>query len=429
MSASSSIIPSRLWTFTEHDGRFRLLAAAFLLLGIGFYRCLWDLVEIWKSQPEYEFGFAVPLVAAAMIWLDRKRFLTLDLSGSWWGGIPMAVGILMGVAGNLSNIWAVGQYGLLVALGGVILMAMGFRGMRAVLGPYLFLYFMVPLPAILHQDLTLKLQLLSSLLAVDIMRLFGMSVQLSGNIIDIGVTRLEIVEACSGLRYLIPLSGLAFLAASLSRAPLWRQLLIFLSAIPITLLMNGLRIGMTGLMMEHSGSQVVDELQHEIFGWLIYLGCLGLFLVILNLLGGQPRQKPVINKINDHGGKISHLPLQFAVVLGLANGLLVLGMELRPEQPPARQSLEAFPLLLPLWQARELNHSVLSAADETLQGYFVNKADQPVHLFVNYYASQKGGRGPHAPRICIPGGGWKVIKSDQVTITPRDGGPPFAVNR
>ena len=85
-------------------------------------------------------------------------------------------------------------------------------------------------------------------------RLFGVPVYLTGNVIDLGNYKLQVVEACSGLRYLYPLLSLGFLAAYLFQAPIWQRTLVFLSAIPITIVMNSFRIGMVGLLVERWGT-------------------------------------------------------------------------------------------------------------------------------------------------------------------------------
>src|SRR5207253_2194127 len=96
-------------------------------------------------------------------------------------------------------------------------------------------------------QLSQKLQLWSSQLGVAVIRLFGISVYLEGNVIDLGSYKLQVVEACSGLRYLFPLMTLGFIAALFFRAPLWKRSILFLSTIPITVLMNSFRIGMIGI--------------------------------------------------------------------------------------------------------------------------------------------------------------------------------------
>ena len=104
--------------------------------------------------------------------------------------------------------------------------------------PLFFLVFMIPLPNFLLNNLSTKLQLISSELGVAVIRLFDISVYLEGNVIDLGVYKLQVVEACSGLNYLFPLMSLSFIMADLYKAPFWKRAIVFLSSIPITIIMN-----------------------------------------------------------------------------------------------------------------------------------------------------------------------------------------------
>ena len=88
--------------------------------------------------------------------------------------------------------------------------------------------------------------------------------------------KLQVVEACSGLRYLYPLMSLGFLAAYLFQAPLWQRALVFLSTIPITIAMNSFRIGMVGVLVDHFGPQQADGFLHMFEGWIIFIACAGL---------------------------------------------------------------------------------------------------------------------------------------------------------
>src|SRR5262249_54860591 len=103
-------------------------------------------------------------------------------------------------------------------------------------------------------------------------------------VIDLGVYKLQVVEACSGLRYLYPLMSLGFLAAYLFQAPFWQRAVVFLSTIPITIAMNSLRIGIVGMLVDHFGPQDADGFLHLFEGWIIFVACAGLLAGIMYLL-------------------------------------------------------------------------------------------------------------------------------------------------
>src|ERR1039457_5061617 len=138
---------------------------------------------------------------------------------------------------------------------------------------------MVPLPEFLYQNVSAELQLLSSEIGVWFIRLFGISVYLEGNVIDLGAYRLQVAEACSGLRYLFPLMIIGFLVAYFFKTAFWKRALLFLSSIPITILMNSLRIGAIWLMVEHWGESMEEVSVHEFQGWVVFMAS-GALLVL-----------------------------------------------------------------------------------------------------------------------------------------------------
>ena len=155
------------------------------------------------------------------------------------------------VAGVLASLFPVSQYGAVFAIYGVVLAGVGLRVFRRLWAPLFILLLMVPLPDFLLNNLSAKMQLISSAIGVWFMRLFGVSVYLEGNVIDLGGYQLQVAEACDGLRYLFPLMTLGFIMAYFFKVALWKRVLIFLSSIPITILMNSLRVGTIGIMVEH----------------------------------------------------------------------------------------------------------------------------------------------------------------------------------
>ena len=170
------------------------------------------------------------------------------------GPLVILLAALLHIVGKLSSLVLLPQLGFILALIGITLAFGGVSLLRVTFIPIVFLIFAIPLPYVVEAGLTFQLQLLSSQLGVFFIRLFQIPVYLEGNVIDLGVYKLQVVEACSGLRYLYPLMSLGFLAAYLFQAPVWQRLLVFLSTIPITILMNSFRIGLVGRIGELLGA-------------------------------------------------------------------------------------------------------------------------------------------------------------------------------
>ena len=172
----------------------------------------------------------------------------------------------------------------MLAVGGVVLAFLGWRGTAVVWAPLVFLVFMIPLPDFLQIKLSAQMQLISSVLGVALIRLMDISVFLEGNLIDLGAYKLQVAEACSGLRYLFPLMSFGFLIAYLYNAPVWRRAVVFLSTIPITILMNSFRVGVIGILVEYYGVEMAEGFLHDFEGWVVFmLCCATLFLEIWGL--------------------------------------------------------------------------------------------------------------------------------------------------
>src|SRR5262249_11465682 len=128
-----------------------------------------------------------------------------------------------------------------------------------------------------------------SRIGVAIVRLFGISVFLEGNVIDLGIYKLEVAEACNGLRYLFPLMTLGFLFAYFFKAGWWKRVFLFLSSIPIAILMNSLRIGVIGVMVDRWGTKMAEGFLHDFQGWSVFMVSVGVMIlemIALSRVGG-----------------------------------------------------------------------------------------------------------------------------------------------
>src|SRR5262245_31933009 len=270
--------------------RFRLPSAAILVaLSVlvalaAFSGPLKELVNRWIKHDEYSHGFFIPLIVAWLLWSRRDAIRDSMGRPSWAGLALLAVAALMHIAGELSALFVLSQVGFVIALMAIALCVGGFPLLRVTFIPLGFLVFAIPLPYFVDSALSWRLQLLSSEIGVAFIRLFQIPVYLAGNVIDLGPYKLQVVEACSGLRYLYPFLSLGFLAAYMFQAPMWQRVLVFLSTIPITILMNSFRIGLIGLMVNQWGPQSADGFLHFFEGWIIFLACAVLLLAEVYLL-------------------------------------------------------------------------------------------------------------------------------------------------
>src|ERR1035437_4583119 len=261
-----------------------LIFISVLLCVIVFGNSLLNLVHRWHAQEEYSHGFLIPFIVAWLLWSRRDALRASIGRPSWAGPSLILLAAAMHILGELSAVYILSQLAFVVALIGIML---GFGGrslLKVTLVPIVFLFFAIPAPYFIDAMLSLKLQLISSELGTFFIRLLQIPVYLEGNVIDLGNYKLQVVEACSGLRYLYPLMSLGFLAAYLYQAPFWQRAVVFLSTIPITIFMNSFRIGVVGVMVDNFGPQDADGFLHMFEGWIIFIACAGILAAEIYLL-------------------------------------------------------------------------------------------------------------------------------------------------
>ena len=258
--------------------------------------------------------------------------------------------------------------------------------------------------------------------------------------------KLQVVEACSGLRYLFPLMAVGLIVAYLYRAPFWKRALVFLSTIPITVMMNSLRIGLTGIAVEYWGMEVADDFLHYFEGWVVFMVSLALLLGMVWLLTHVGRDRRPFGEVFslDFPGPMPaelarrdrRLPAPFVatLVVLLAAAVGATALPEREEVAPPRAAFEQFPMQLGSWQGRpgrmEQMYIDVLKFDDYVQANYVGPAGEPVNLYVAWYASQRKGESAHSPRTCIPGGGWRIVSLEDRTVPGATvNGQPLRVNR
>ena len=271
---------------------------------------------------------------------------------------------LWGVA-ELSTIWVIEQYAFVVVIYGLTLALVGREAFRRLWMAMLILLFTIPLPIFFSNSLSLHLELLSSALGVDVIRLFNIPVYLDGNVIDLGVYQLQVAEACSGLRYLFPLMTLAFIVAYFFRAPFWKRIVLFLASVPIAILMNSLRIGLIGVSVAYWGQKMAEGVLHYFEGWVVFMISTALLLVLAAALarfGRQPMRlrdamvldvgPPAAPASGAQRARTLPVPFLAATALTTVAALFATQVHQRTEVQPSRAVFVDFPMQLGGWEGR-----------------------------------------------------------------------------
>jgi exosortase D (VPLPA-CTERM-specific) len=400
----------------------------------------------WIDSPEYSHGLLIPPIAAFLIWQQKDRLQRLPFVGSWWGVAVVALGGFGLLVGELGTVFTIVQYAYVLTLYGLVLAFLGRRAFRLIAMPLLILLFMIPLPQFVLANLSTKLQLISSQIGVSLIRLFGISVFLEGNVIDLGGYKLQVAEACSGLRYLFPLMTLGFLVAYFYKGALWKRAVLFLSSIPITVLMNSFRVGIIGVTVEHWGIEMADGFLHEFQGWVIFMiSAILMFgeIALLNRFGREsgswrqlfgvefpaaaPRGLPSVQR------KIPTTFLAASLLLVCFVAVTTL-LPRHAEIYPHRASFLQYPMQLGDWRGRSSSldgiYSDALKLDDYLLADYVASGAYPVNLYIAFYNSQRKGEAVHSPRSCLPGGGWQMHDFGQRVLGGvAIDGAPLRVNR
>ncbi len=423
-----------------------LFALAALFIGLISYDGLADLVRAWSSHEEYSHGFLIPPIVLFLVWQKKNELEQTPFKGSWAGLLVLLLGVALFILGELSALFIVIQYAFIVSLYGLVLAWLGWKGLRVIWVPLLLLAFAIPLPGFLYNNLSAQLQLISSEIGVWVIRLFGISVYLEGNVIDLGVYKLQVVEACSGLRYLFPLMTLGFIMAYIYEASFWKKMLVFFSTIPITVFMNSFRIGAIGVLVEYWGQEMAEGFLHDFEGWVVFMACLGVLLLemwVLSFIGRDRKPlseafaiefpEPVPEGVQKRPRK-TPVTLYASVVVAILAMLGSATLEGRKEIIPERADFLGFPLKLGEWTGKRdrlesIYIDTLKFDDYIIADYF-KPGGRSVNFYVAYYGSQSKGESAHSPRSCLPGGGWKMVEFDQKRLdATMSNGKHLRVNR
>ncbi len=396
-----------------------LAIALFYLFHLGIA----NLFDRWGNQKELSHSYFIPLITLYMMW-DRKDAIVQSMGPAHWSGfIFLALSVFTVFLSKTTAIFLLEHMAIVVAMFGVSLLVGGISLTRLILFPLAYLVFMIPPPYWVITVTSWQFQVWSSELGVMMIRWFDVPVGLSGNVIELGNITLQVVEACSGLRYLFPFLSLGALAAYFYRGPIWARGLVLLSTIPITIVMNSFRIAVTGILSDSFGPEHTEGFLHAFEGWVVFLLCIALLLLVIvvlsRLLGqknvlqtlGLPICDPIVSKTPWDRKKF----LTFVAIgaAGVGVGATLIHTASRDFETPERERFSSLLLEFPGWTLRE---SALDVATEQTLGaddYIVLNMrspapeDEQFNLYVAYLDAQRDGRSWHSPRQCLPGGGWE----------------------
>ena len=241
---------------------------------------LTQMVVQWWQDPDYGHGFVVPLFVGYVVYQRRHELRQVPLEPSNLGFPVMLGAIVLFLAGTLGAELFVSRSSLLFLFGGMILFFAGWKMLRAVAFPLVFLVLMIPLPALIYNQVTFPLQLLASRLASNSLELFGVPVLREGNVLVLPNYSLEVVEACSGIRSLMSLIALAVAYGYFVEKRLWARITLVVLMVPIAVASNALRVVGAGIVTYFWGPQYAEGFFHFFQGWLIFVSAVACMIFV-----------------------------------------------------------------------------------------------------------------------------------------------------
>jgi exosortase len=241
------------------------------LILIGYLPVLTRLAQVWNDDEDMSHGFIVVPVALYIAWLKRDEWLNLPVRWNWLGLAVILLGTAQLVVATLGVEFFLARTALLLTLAGSFLFVGSWPLLRAFLFPLAVLAFMIPIPAIIYNQITFPLQMFASQVAEYALDLIGVPVYREGNILEIPSGPLSVVEACSGIRSLLSLSFLSLAYGFLSEKRTWLRVLLFVMTVPIAVTTNAARVTATGLVSEYDRelSQGIFHTMEGMVSWAI----------------------------------------------------------------------------------------------------------------------------------------------------------------
>jgi exosortase len=248
---------------------FIALAVAVAGLAWAYWTTLEEMAQRWSSDPQYSHGYLVPAFALLLLWLRRDMVRDVKLRPAWSGLLILAMAAVVRLGGAFYHFIWLDEIALLPLVAGLLLLAGGWAAWRWAWPAVLFLGFMVPLPYRLGVAMADPLRRMAAAGSTFLLQTLGRPALAEGNVILLNDIKLDVVDACSGLRMLMIFFALATAVAFVMQRPLWEKLLVVASAAPIAVLVNIIRIAATGLVHEAAGQATAKTLFHDLAGWLM----------------------------------------------------------------------------------------------------------------------------------------------------------------
>ena len=251
-----------------------ILLAAFTIL---FGTAITKLIQDWAENSNYSHGFLIPFISIYMIWHKRSQLIEFPLKPSAVGLLVIIFGMIVFIIGNVAAELFTMRIAIVITIVGLCTYFLGIRVTIAIAVPLSYLLFMVPLPAIIWNKIAFPLQLLAAKLSSNIIQFMGIPLLREGNVLHLPNITLEVIDACSGLRSLISLLSLSAAFAYVVKITIVSKWFLFISAIPIAIIVNIFRLASTAILAVYVGPETAHGFLHDLSGIIVFITAFAMF--------------------------------------------------------------------------------------------------------------------------------------------------------
>jgi exosortase len=267
---------------------------------------IYKLVHDWYTDENYSHGFLIVPIALYFVWERRRKLKEAAQKGSSWGLVIVLGSVAVLLAGILGSELFLTRISILGTIAGAILYLYGWNYIKILLFPIAFLLLMVPIPAIIFNQIAFPLQLLASRFGELALNLFQIPVLREGNVINLANTSLEVAEACSGIRSLISLLTLGIVYGYFTDSRIWVRIVLAIGTIPIAIVANGFRVAGTGIAAHFYGPAAAQGFFHAFSGWIIFIAAFIMMFILYRIIAWfSPNPGPGLTTGPDGSGEPS----------------------------------------------------------------------------------------------------------------------------
>jgi exosortase len=254
-----------------------------VLLAVCYAPVLHRLVDQWYNDEDMGHGFFVPVIAAYIAWQKRDLIAGKLPKPSWWG-VPVLLwaGMQLYLATLGAELFSA-RTSFVISIIGAVLLLGGKEYLKIFAFPLFLLFFMVPIPAVIYNQITFPLQLLASRVAENAISMLQIPIIREGNVLELASQKLNVVEACSGIRSLLTLTFLSLVYGYFCEKRMWIRIVLFFSTIPIAIIANAGRVTLTGVIADFKPA-LAEGLFHEAQGWIIFMVAFAIMAVFHQIL-------------------------------------------------------------------------------------------------------------------------------------------------